>query len=401
MSPKKHTIKYVLVAMACILVGGWLGYVYIHNDPEQKQVQASEKEIDPTEQFLDERETALENTTSTDPFGSDDIVQILLVGLDSRAGQTAGHCDVIQFFEINRKTGKIQITAVPRGTFSPLPGTGHASSSYYVSNACGIGGLDYGIKQIERILGKKADYRVVVGFSETLGILRHLKLPTTETLQWLRQRQGYAIGEPQRAHNHSTFLKNILIKFTPETHSGFDIPFEYIVYKTVKTDLTFAETRSIIGALIDMNIREHPDNITLAMRPWYPVQDIPYNPDEAGEYTSQMLSPIKQWLSKEDYANVSVDTIQEHLLKIINEKQNDPMFIDWAFENDLWLQIEDQEKRAEIQYDFTMHYIATLSDLDERKNHIADYILEMEYLGWHDWAEKGRLFLEEELIIKA
>jgi hypothetical protein len=46
-----------------------------------------------------------------------------------------------------------------------------------------------------------------------LGILRNLKLPTTDTLRWLRHRQGYAIGEPQRAHNHSTFLKQLILRF--------------------------------------------------------------------------------------------------------------------------------------------------------------------------------------------
>ncbi|PIR99002.1 hypothetical protein COT87_01740, partial [Candidatus Collierbacteria bacterium CG10_big_fil_rev_8_21_14_0_10_44_9] len=69
------------------------------------------------------------------------------------------------------------------------------------------------VKQIERILGKQADYLAIVGFSQTLGILRNLQLPAVDTLRWLRHRQSYAVGEPQRAHNHSTFIKQMTIKY--------------------------------------------------------------------------------------------------------------------------------------------------------------------------------------------
>ena len=162
--------------------------------------------------FLSQRQEYLLNEnkhTTSSPFGDDEIARILFIGLDSRAGQTHGHCDAIQLIEIDKGKNSVQITAVPRGTYSPLPpGVGATTTDYYVSNACGLVSLEYGVKQMEYILGKKADYIMVVGFSEVMGILKYLDLPTTPTLQWLRHRQGYAIGEPQRAHNHSTFLKN-------------------------------------------------------------------------------------------------------------------------------------------------------------------------------------------------
>lgn len=333
-----------------------------------------------------------------DLFGVDNQVRVLLIGLDSRAGVTRGHCDVIQLITIDRRAQTVTITAVPRGTYSPLPpGKGVTSTDYYVSNACGLGGLDYGIKQIEKILGQKADYLVVVGFSETLGILRNLKMPTTETLQWLRERQAYAIGEPQRAHNHSTFLKQMIIKFFDGKSSQVDKALQYVVYKIVRTDLSFAQTQVIADALIDMKLADHPDNIKLLERPAYSVKDIPYVSDNLSEYIDSSLGPVKNRLSKDDYSGVSKAETENKLLKLIAEKIDDKNFVAWSYENNLWLQIEDHEKRLSVQYDILSRYLPQTIASADRQDIISDYILEMENYGEVSWAEKGKELLKAEL----
>lgn len=322
------------------------------------------------------------NTSSTDPFGDDNIARILLVGIDSRAGQEYGHCDAIQLFEIDRAKEAVQITAVPRGTYSPLPpGTGTTSSDYYVSNSCALGGLDYGITNIERILGKQADYIVVVGFSETLGILRYVDLPTTKTLQWLRNRQGYAIGEPQRARNHSTFLKQLLVKMVPEDISKTDKALHYIVYTKVQSDLSFDQAEQLVAALVNMKIADHPEKITLAMKPAYSVQDIPYNPDTIDEHLSNTIGRVEGWLGADSFSGKSKEEIQTTLLETIEAQYNDLSFMTWAFENDLWLQIEDTEMRETIRWDMLTKYLETLDDTVTEEALLADYILEMQHLG--------------------
>ncbi|KKR04210.1 MAG: Cell envelope-related transcriptional attenuator [Parcubacteria group bacterium GW2011_GWC2_39_14] len=338
------------------------------------------------------------NEATSDLFGDDGKVSILFLGLDKRAGQTEGHCDAIQLITIDKKNNKITITAVPRGTYSPLPpGTGKLASDYYVSNACGLGGLEYGIDQIEKILGQKADYLVTVGFSEVLGILRNLKLPTTETLQWLRLRQGYAIGEPQRARDHSTFLKYLLTTYVPTETSQVDKVLQYIIYKTVQTDLTFAETQLIIEVLSKMDLVNHPEKIQLAMRPAFEVQDIAYIPTELNAYLDRMLGGVKWALSKEDYADITVEEKQAKLIEVIAEKKDDPEFIAWAFDNNFWLQIEDNETRLAIQFDFIKKYIEIDIAKDKREAVILDYILEMENRGESEWLEKGRELLAKEI----
>ena len=336
-----------------LLIATMTGFFVLHNSTE---VVAKNGLTNNIENFLTQRQKRLfgENN-SADPFGEDNIVRILFIGIDKRAGQARGHCDAIQLIEINRQTNNLVITAVPRGTYSPLPyGVAATSSDYYVSNACGLVDLEYGVEQIEKILSKQADYIVVAGFSEVLGILRYLKLPTTQTLQWLRQRQIYAIGEPQRAHNHSTFLKQLLLKYTPKENSLFDIPLQYIVYKLVQTDLPFEETRNIIATLSTMELNDHPERITLAMRPAYAVQDIPYDEENVDTYIDSGLGSIKHLLSPDDYSGATQESVQEKLLNVIEEHKNDAEFISWAFENNLWLQIEDENKSQEIQYNTTI-----------------------------------------------
>lgn len=393
--------KIILIILVIFIfgLGTWFAVYglssYRAQSAEREKTEFLNKEI---EQLLDARRSDAEKIETADPFGEDGVARVLLVGLDRRTGDTKGHCDAIQLVTIDKKNQKVTITAVPRGTYSPLPpGEKHLPTDYYVSKSCEVGGLDYGIGQIEKILGVKSDYLVVVGFSEALGIFRYLDLPATETLEWLRHRQGYAIGEPQRAHNHSTFIKQMMIKFVPEESSVIDKALQYIIYKTVQTDLSFSEARAIVDALSAMDLKNYTERISLFMKPAYAVQDIPYAEEYLGEYLDKMIKPLKDILPGDAYSGLSEEEVQTKLLEIINEKKEDPEFISWAFENNLWLQIEDKDKRLVTQYDVISKYVSLLSEKTERENILADYILEMENYGEDEWAEKGKDLLAKEI----
>lgn len=393
--------KIILItfAMFIFVLGVW----FVVRGVPLHRVQSAEGERgdflnQEVDRVINLRREEAERIETADPFREDGIAKVLLIGIDQRAGDTKGHCDAIQLITIDQENQKVTITALPRGTYSPLPPGGkYLPSDYYVSKSCEIGGLEYGIKQIEEILGQKADYLVVVGFSEALGIFRNLGLPTTETLQWLRQRQGYAIGEPQRAHNHSTFIKQMMIKFIPERNSKISTALEYIIYKMVKTDLTFAETAVLIDALSAMDLKNHTERVTLTMKPAYLVQDIPYAEEYLGEYVEKMIKPIKDFIPGGDYSGLTEEESQIKLLEIIDEKKNDPEFVSWAFENNLWLQIEDKDKRLSAQYEITELYLLSVSEKSERENILADYILEMENYEESEWAKRGKDLLTKEL----
>ena len=382
--------KFLILLLSCFALAFlvFFGYRFIERNSllskEILQSQEEKKEASEVDNFLKQRQSVeIKDGLAQDLFHSDGTLRVLLVGLDKRVGQTKGHCDVIQMLTFDKNKGTVNITALPRGTYAPLPpGVAASSTDYYVSNSCGLVSLEYGVKQIEKILGQKADFLVVVGFSETLGILRSLNLPTTETLQWLRQRQGYAIGEPQRAHNHSTFIKSLLTKYIPKEKSQLDIPFKYLMYKTVQTDLSFEQALALEDALRSLQLDTHPEKVTLSMRPAYLVADIVYDP---------------QHLTVRPGAD-TLESIQKKLFDSIDAQKEKKEFVIWAFENDLWLQVEDAQKREALHFEFLKKYIQTLETKEKRQEVLADYILEMQHREQGEWIEKGKTLLKNELL---
>lgn len=132
------------------------------------------------------------------------------------------------------------------------------------------------------------------------------------------------------------------------------------------------------------------------MRPSYNVQDIPYDPETAGEYVHKMIDPIKGYLKGTSYTGITVEEADQRIVDKIEEKIDDDEFITWAYENQLWLQIESDTIRQERQYEIMMRYL-DLVDNTEQEKIMADYVLEMRYLGLEDWALKGEEWIKKEI----
>jgi len=77
--------------------------------------------------------------------------------------------------------------------------------------------------------------------------------------------------------------------YTPKENSALDTSLQYILYKLVRTDLSFEETRAIIQVLSNMKLNTNPERVSLSMRPAYAVQDIPYD-----ENNLVILTPEKK-----------------------------------------------------------------------------------------------------------
>lgn len=366
-----------------VLFGIWLMSMAILFAKEQHDQEALQQEI---QSFIDSR-LAPQTTPEDEPLLTDDgVVSILLIGLDTRAGSNVAHCDVIQLIELNQKDQTVHITAVPRGTYSPLPGIGHLPSDYYVSNACSIGGLEYGVEQIEKILGQQADHVVMIGFSEAIGAFRLLGLPATETLQWLRVRQPYAIGEPQRAHNHSTFLKHLLTSIELTDSSRFQTAWAYVLYRLVDTDLTFVQSQELITSLANMHLPDHSDDVELFMKPAYPIQEIPYDADQLDAVLQTPFNPTD---------GPSKEETQQQIIDAVNAGLSDLSFITRALDQHLWLQINDENTRESVHFALLSAVLSQPQDEETRQTILADYVIEMEALEEPIWAEKGRALLRE------
>lgn len=324
-------------------------------------------------------------------FGAEDEINILTLGIDSRKEGGEQHCDAIHLITLNVEQWTVRITSVPRGTYSALPaGKTYRDTDYYVANACAFGGLDYGIAQIEKITGVRADYVATVGFSQALGMFRTMGLPTTETLQWLRHRQSYAIGDPQRSQNQATFMKDIALQLL--SGDGISTPLLYLLYTFLDTDLTFAQTHALYLAYIASGIGENPDRITFDMKPYYDTEIYHFDALHADAQIAALLKTLDGRLSSEDLSHRSLDEIQVMLVDYLYDALGKKAEVAHVYHEQLWRQVENEAIREELHYRFLERYVREMRDTDREGaiRAVTDYVLEMQFFGQKEWETRGK-----------
>ncbi len=328
------------------------------------------------------------------PFGDTSTMNILVLGIDSRKEGKEQHCDAIHMVSINIRDWTVFVTSVPRGTYAYIPPGTWQENEYYLANACAFAGLEYGVEQIERIVGVQADYVVRVGFSQTIGILRALELPTTESLQWLRHRQSYAIGDPQRSQNQAVFMKDVALRIL----AGNGIPdvLFHVLYSFVETDMDYATAKTLYDGLIVHQIVERPDDIVLEMKPHFDVQEIHFDPEHAEAQIAALVAKLQGRLSRFDLSNKTLAEIQADLVEYLQEEIASGDDIAAIVDEELWLQVEDAGMRESLQYECIELYTRVLyrSDRDAAIQRVADYILEKQTQGLIVWEQQGRSLLE-------
>ncbi len=329
------------------------------------------------------RDQFVDTYGGTVDFAEDDEINVLLLGLDARKGWESAHCDAIHMFTLNLTDWTMTITSVPRGTYSSLPER-YADTEYYLANACGYGGLEYGIEQIEKTLGVRADYYATVGFSQVYGILRTFNLPTSDSLQWLRHRRSYAIGDPQRSHNQAVFMKDMILTQLGRFRSDVFKPMFLIVFNMLDTDMDIVLARSLLFAYLDADIDKRPDDIVLSMKPYHPdIQDLHFDFENGGDQIDELLERIRPVTSSEDLSDKSLEEYQIDLLQFLEDGLTDEEEFDLIVERQLWLQIEDHEMREEMHFNYLEAQVNALaeSEINDAINLITVFIIEKETFG--------------------
>lgn len=330
-------------------------------------------------------------------FGSDSEINILLLGLDQRKDWENPHCDAIHLFTLDLEDWTIQITSVPRGTYAYIPQR-LAATEYYMANTCSYEGLDYGISQIEKLLGVKTDYYATVNFSQTLGILRLFQLPTTESLQYLRHRQSYAIGDPQRSSNQAVFMGDMIYSQGHRLKNDFSLPLLYALYNFIDTDLDFASMKAILDGYLENGLLEREDAISYRMVPYHSeVVDMHFDTENPDEQINALLDRIRPYLSKEDLSDKSLEEIQAELVTYLREGIDDEDTVKDVVNRQLWLQVEDEEIREEMHYDYVEERVYMLIDSGQRDEAIAmvsSYVVEKQALGIEEYESLGKGLLK-------
>lgn len=204
---------------------------------------------------------------STNEFGNARRINIAVIGLDSRLGSNAGHADANHIFSIMPDIGKIEIISIPRDTYVDCgyDDTTHLNklTVYYLARGRG----EY-LKQIAEIsrLGK-IDYYVEFGFSQAMAILRFLGYDSKETLQILRSRQGFSIGDYQRVYNQAQFMRQAVLKYFNTVNGPLRPAILNGVLGLVRTNIDYSTASNILDQLKQSNLVSNSNNISVKIRP--------------------------------------------------------------------------------------------------------------------------------------
>jgi len=349
------------------------------------------------EDTLEKRRLRNEDVDETD-LESLSQINILVLGLDARKANQNPHCDAIHMFSLDLDQWNMTVTSVPRGTYAYIPPGNYPATEYYLANACSFAGLPYGIEQIEKVIGIKADYVVTVGFSQVMGIVRQLNLPPVESLQWLRNRHTYAIGDPQRSHNQAVFMKDLIINQIDNFEGRLSIPLERLLYSFLNTDLSFETAHALLKGFQKAELSENPWKITLQMRPYYQTADYHFDPENAEEQIQKIADFLAPRLSRDDFSKRTTEDVQNELIAYLERRLASIEPIDDLLKKQIWLQVNDPIHRERLQFEILKRQIETLGDEEAIIELVSAYIIEKETLEETEFAEMGKALLEEYVV---
>lgn len=145
---RKRIAIVVLVAIAVVLLGvSAYAWSYLQNLNDAMR---------PDQETLD-----LVGEVTTQPVGPDDPFTILLLGDDSRPGETTARSDTIMVARVDPETGQVWLLSIPRDTRVEIPGHG----AQKLNAATRYGGPALAIETVEELLGIEINYYMTVNFT--------------------------------------------------------------------------------------------------------------------------------------------------------------------------------------------------------------------------------------------
>ena len=292
---------------------------------------------------------------------SKEKIDILILGLDGRRGQKNRRSDAIHCMTLYAYEGKINITSIPRGTMSEKIMEGED----IIANSFSIGGKELTIECVEEYLELRVDYYIIVGFSEAEAIFEKLGYDGEKTLQVLRSRKAYGIGDPQRSHNQAFFIASEIMRNFPyfKEYPTVGRALIFVLHEIVETNMPFELMVQLSDIYIETGIRE----INLFMKPkshMDQVKDIVITPDTVNAILKEQKERLK--LHDEAMENIE-ETIEkdappmsQYLAGVINYNRqflgkDDRKIISKnliKFEQHLWYQVNSDTLSEKLHFEF-------------------------------------------------
>lgn len=145
---RRRTAIVVLAAIAVVLLGV-SAYVWSYLQNLNDAMRPDQETLDLVERITDQ------------PAGPDEPFTILLLGDDSRPGETMARSDTIMVARVDPAAGQVWLLSIPRDTRVVITGYGEQK----INAATRYGGPALAIEAVEELLGIQINYYMTVNFT--------------------------------------------------------------------------------------------------------------------------------------------------------------------------------------------------------------------------------------------
>lgn len=280
------------------------------------------------------------------------VINILLVGIDSRLGVRDARADALHLFTINPDSAVVEIMSIPRDSYCDL-GYPDTTSFNIIANAR-AGGMRSFLRHIEELTNRgPIKYYGEVGFSQALGVLEILGYrDPVNTLKFLRTRKALPGGDIQRSHNQALFLRsNLISKFDLLTGATGDL-FLTAGLRFITSNMSKDFCQGLIYMLDQKGFPKHrPDAVRLRMLPRFKIRLKEMVADSLT--IARTLERTDRVLGEETSASVDVANRLRKVNRLALADSARPGQVINRLrrfsEQHAWLQIRDQKARTGIR----------------------------------------------------
>jgi anionic cell wall polymer biosynthesis LytR-Cps2A-Psr (LCP) family protein len=280
------------------------------------------------------------------------LINILVIGIDSRLSARHARADALHLVTVNPDSAIVEIMSIPRDSYVDL---GYPDTTHFniIANAKMTGNKVL-MRKVSGLCNRgPVNYYIEVGFSQAMGILEMLGYgDPVSTLQFLRTRRTLPGGDIQRAHNQALFMRqNLIDKFPLLT----GVTGEVIVtagLNFVTTNLTREFCQGLIYNLQTRGFPEHrEDAVRLRMLPGNNIRLRQMTADSAT--VTATLERVRRVRGSTDTTGPDVAAYLRRVTTRAMKDSTRPGQIIYRLrrlnEQHAWLQIRDTQQRIGIR----------------------------------------------------
>lgn len=285
------------------------------------------------------------------------VVNIMVIGVDSRLGDHGAHADANHLVRCFLDSGMVEILSIPRDTEADA-GFPDTTDLNRLTNVRSAKGRKAYLNAVSEITGvSPIHYYVEFGFSQAVGLLELIgyKSNAISTLRVLRSRQAYRAGDFQRAYNQGRFIRSILLREIPDAHRFVKGLLLRGALSMVETNLPFDKAQQIAEELVSHGFNGTADRSWVRLEPPVLLRVQAFDFDSANIEALHAAVDAKVSGLLKDSTRITTDTYERQLQNLLakadaaNSAASVIRLLQRPFEQRAWMQVTNRKKRGEYR----------------------------------------------------